>query len=63
MIKFALFCGPDPTAGGFSGGQRAGLKNRHDEGSVLLRVRGAVPGAVEAIWDASRQLFRHVGSR
>ena len=32
----------------FLGGQRAGLENRHDEGSVSM-VSGAVAGAVEAI--------------
>ena len=31
----AVFRGPDPAAGGFSGGHPAGLQKRHDEGSVL----------------------------
>ena len=42
------------VAGGFSGGQPVGLEPRqgHDEGSVLMRFRGAISGAVEAVWDA-----------
>ena len=34
----------------------------HEEGPVLMRFRGTVSGAVEAVWDARRQLFRHIGS-
>ena len=33
-----MFRGPDPT------GHPASLENRHDEGSVLMRFRGAVSG-------------------
>ena len=32
-------------------------ENRHDEGSVVMRFRGAVSGAVQAVWDARRQLL------
>ena len=54
---FAVLRGPDPTAGGLLGGEPVGLEHRHDEGSVLMRHY------VEAVWDARRQLFGHVGSR
>ena len=30
-----------------------GDENRHDEGSAVMRFRGAVSGAMEAVWDAS----------
>ena len=39
--NLAVFRGPDPTAGGFSGGV---LENGGDEGSVSMRFRGAVSG-------------------
>ena len=45
--NLAVFRGPDPTAGEFSGGLLSGLENRGDEGSVSMRFRGAVSGAVE----------------
>ena len=54
------FRSPDPTAGGLA---PAGLQNRHDEGSVLMRFRGAASGAVEAVWDGRWQIYKHVGSR
>ena len=38
----------------------AGLENRHEEGSVAMRFRGAVSVAMEAVWDARRQLFKHI---
>ena len=34
-----------------------GLENRHDEGFLVMRFRGAISGAVEAVWDDRRQLF------
>ena len=58
-----MFRGPDPTAGGFWGGVLSGFENGGDEGSVSMRFRGAVSGAVEAVWDARWQVFGHVGSR
>ena len=61
--NLAVFHGPDPTAGGFSGGVLVGRENMGDEGSVSMRFRGAVSGAVEAVWDARWQVFGHVGSR
>ena len=61
--NLAMFCGPDPTAGGFSGGVLVGLENRNEEGSVSMQFRGALSGAVEAVWDAGWQVFGHVGSR
>ena len=44
-------------AGGFLEGQRAGLENTHDEGSVSMRFWDVVARAMEAVWDARRQLF------
>ena len=32
-LNLALFCGPDPAAGGFFGGVLVGLENMHDDGS------------------------------
>ena len=58
-----MFRGPDPTAGGFSGGVLVGLENRGEEGSVSMQFRGALSGAVEAVWNAEWQVFGHVGSR
>ena len=55
MVNSGRVSGPDPTAGRFSGGHPVGLENRHDEGSVLMRFRGAVSGAVEAVWDGRWQ--------
>ena len=63
MVKFGRVCGPDPAAGGFSGGLLSGLENGGDAGSVSMRFRSAVAGAVEAVWDARWQVFGHVGSR
>ena len=57
LLNLAVLRGPDPAAEGFSEGHSAGLQNRHDEGSVLMRIRGAVSGNVEAAWDARWQLF------
>ena len=57
MVKFAVLRGPDQVAGGFSGGQRAVLETRHDEGSVLMQFRGAVSAVV---WDARWQVFEAV---
>ena len=61
--NLAVFRGPDPTAGGFSGGLLSGLENGGDEGSVSMRFRGAVSRAVEAFWNGGWQVFGHVGSR
>ena len=60
--NLAALGGPDPTAGGFSGGVLVRLGNGGDKGSVSMRFRGAVSGAVEAVWDARWQVFGHVGS-
>ena len=49
-LNFAVFRGPDPTAGGLSGG--VGPETRHYEGSVLMRFRAAVSGALEAVLEA-----------
>ena len=61
MVKFGRV--QTPRQEGFRGGVLMGLENRHEEGSVVMRFRGAVSRAVEAFWDARLQLFRHVGSR
>ena len=58
--NLTVFRGPNPTAGGFSGGLLSGLENGVDEGSVSMRFRGAVSGAVEVVWDARWQVFGHV---
>ena len=55
--NFAVFRGPDPTAGGFGGGLLSGLENRGHEGSVYARFWGAVSGAVEAVWDTREPVF------
>ena len=56
--NLAVLRGPDPAAGGFSGGVLVGLENGGDEGVGLdavsgcrfgVPLRGAVSGAVEAI--------------
>ena len=39
------------------GPHAAGLENWHDEWCVVMRFRGAVAGAVDAVWAARRQLF------
>ena len=57
MVKLAVFRGPDPTAGRFSGGLLSGLEKGGVEGSVSMRFRGVVLGAVEAVWDARWQVF------
>ena len=56
--NLAAFRGPDPMAGGFSGGHPTGLENWHDERSILMRFRGAVSGAVQAVWDGTWQFFQ-----
>ena len=63
VVKFAVFRGPDPAAGGFWGGLLSGFENRGHEGSLYVRFWGAVSGAVQAVWDARWQVFGHVGSR
>ena len=40
-----------------SRGQPAGLENRHDEGSVLMRFWSAVLGALEAVGNATWQFL------
>ena len=47
LSNLAVFCGPDPTAGGFWGGLLLGLENRGHEGSVYVRFWGADSGAAE----------------
>ena len=39
------------------GPHAAGLENWHDDWCVVMRFRGAVAGAVDAVWDARRQLL------
>ena len=63
MVKFGRVSRARPQAGGFSGGLLSGLENGGDEGSVSMRFRSAVSGAVETVWDARWQVFGHVGSR
>ena len=60
MVKFGRASRARPQ---FSGGVRVGLENGGDEGSVSMQFRGAVSGAVEAVWDTRWQVFGHVGSR
>ena len=55
IVKFGCFCMRARSHGRRVFGVR--LENRHDEGFLVKRFRGAISGAVEAVWDARRQLF------
>ena len=49
---------PKTVSWGWPGGPQSG----HEKGSVLIRFRGGISGAVGAVWDARRQPKKHVDS-
>ena len=60
MVKIACVSRARPSGTSVFGRP---AENRHDKGSVLMRFRGAVSGAVEAVGDARWQVLGHVGRR